>query len=476
MKPKLLLLFFCLSLVSSTVAQTPDVLDFTVVDCPYTLPAGVDVTCGQLTVPENRDDPNNSRQIQIAFAILHSSSDNPQPDPIVYLSGGPGGYTLQTLENFTNLRPLYRDRNLIVVDQRGVGFSQPALDCPEITAFEEANQASTITSEDFETGYQSAVADCRDRLSDAGIDLSAYHTDANAADIEDLRLALDYEQWNLLGTSYGTALAQTLLRDYPDGIRSVILDSPLTLDSAWVIDSVALADAAFNRLYNACEDCDDLEGTLTRLATQLNEEPASITVDFFGTPFDIVLDGNELLQNVYRALYFPQAIPQLPQEIYSAADGDYQRIGIYEVYDIFEPSGYSLGMNFSVLCADVVDRPLPPTTSGLIEQAFTPQTYLSQCEVWDVPSRPNRAPLESSAVPALLLVGEFDPVAPRTTAERVANVFDTAYLYEFPGLSHLVSSSATCPVQIMADFLDEPLTEPDTACIARLPNVRFELP
>ena len=73
---------------------------------------------------------------------------------------------------------------------------------------------------------------CHDRLVQHGVDLSAYNSAATAADIEDLRVVLGYSKWNLYGGSYGSRIALTVMRDFPQGVRSVILDSaipPLTV-------------------------------------------------------------------------------------------------------------------------------------------------------------------------------------------------------------------------------------------------------
>jgi pimeloyl-ACP methyl ester carboxylesterase len=70
-----------------------------------------------------------------------------------------------------------------------------------------------------------AMLRCRDRLIQEGIDLSAYNSAASAADVNDLRIALGYDQVNLYGVSYGSRLALTVMRDYPGILRSVILDS-----------------------------------------------------------------------------------------------------------------------------------------------------------------------------------------------------------------------------------------------------------
>ena len=70
-----------------------------------------------------------------------------------------------------------------------------------------------------------ATVACHDRLVDDGVALDSYNTAENAADIADLRVAMGIEEWDLYGVSYGTALALTVLRDHPEGVRSVVLDS-----------------------------------------------------------------------------------------------------------------------------------------------------------------------------------------------------------------------------------------------------------
>ena len=56
---------------------------------------------------------------------------------------------------------------------------------------------------------------CHDRLESQGVDLSAYNSAEIAADVEDLRLALGVERWNLYGWSYGTRIALTFPRTEP---------------------------------------------------------------------------------------------------------------------------------------------------------------------------------------------------------------------------------------------------------------------
>ncbi|MFN8420465.1 MAG: alpha/beta fold hydrolase [Anaerolineae bacterium] len=205
--------------------------------CWMELPEGVvegeNITCGYLIVPEDRSNPSGST-IQLAYAVLSASTESSKSDPVIYLAGGPGGNAVGTIADWVEA-PYLQDRDFILLDQRGTGYSLPSLNCPE-SEQEEENATQT----------------CHDRLISEGINLQAYNSVENAADVADLRLALGYEEWNLFGISYGTRLALTVMRDHPDGVRSVVIDSVYPPEiSSWEEYGVNTADV-FHRLFEAC--------------------------------------------------------------------------------------------------------------------------------------------------------------------------------------------------------------------------------
>ena len=104
--------------------------------CQFSVPNGHPIECGYLTVPENRQQTQGrSRTIRLHVAIVKSTSQNPHPDPVVFLGGGPGGFTLDGIDFIiAEFSDVLKERDLIVFDQRGVGYSEPSLDCPEQVA------------------------------------------------------------------------------------------------------------------------------------------------------------------------------------------------------------------------------------------------------------------------------------------------------------------------------------------------------
>ena len=109
--------------------------NFEYVDCPSPNIEGVDaldfppeVRCGYLTVPENRDDPEG-KQIRIFVMRAPAASDDPKPDPIVMLAGGPGGAGSFEITG-KMAAGLNAEREVIFVDQRGTHLADPLLELP----------------------------------------------------------------------------------------------------------------------------------------------------------------------------------------------------------------------------------------------------------------------------------------------------------------------------------------------------------
>ncbi len=290
-----LVLLALLMIVPVTIAQTPQ---YSPADCP--LDVADNVECGYLIVPEDRSNPN-SPDIWLAVAIVRSEGAT-LPDPIVYLEGGPGGSALTALDAWYNT--VYgENRDIILIDQRGTGYSEPGLFCGE--------------GGDSEVDETRA---CRNELEAQGIDLAAYTSAANAADVEDLRIALGYDQINLYGVSYGTRLAMTVMRDFPDGIRSVVLDSPFPpaadvfnedgVNFYYGLTELA-ADCAANAACNAAFP--DLERFFVDLVNRANENPLIIG--------DEEVFGTDLVEQLYQNFYDTKIIPFLPAIIYDTAAG-----------------------------------------------------------------------------------------------------------------------------------------------------------
>lgn len=186
---------------------------------------GSDVVCGTLTVPENRSKADG-RTITLTVARYPAQSADPDPEPMVYLHGGPGGTILPYGETLRKLG-INRDRDVILVSERGTLLADPHLGCPEFDEVTEESKGVSSLDPALAARSVDAVRVCHDRLAAKGIDLTAYNTVENAADFADLRRAMGIESWHVYGVSYGTYVALQLIRDHPEG-SAVWSSTPLS--------------------------------------------------------------------------------------------------------------------------------------------------------------------------------------------------------------------------------------------------------
>ncbi|MFN8017482.1 MAG: alpha/beta hydrolase [Acidimicrobiales bacterium] len=450
--------------------------------CPMPLDdVEVQVTCGTVQVPENRLDPK-SKTIELAVARLHSRSATPKADPVVQLEGGPGFPSLVDVAGYAKSKIL-DERDYIIWDQRGTGSSTPNLDCTETNDAIWGIFATTDSSEVEGKRIEDSLERCRDRLRADGVDLSGYDTTQNAADLADLRVALGIDEWNLRGVSYGSALAIETVRNHPEGVRSVLLDSVVPPDGPFGgVDRGKSGLRAYRELYAACaaqpsceEKYGDLEQLFREAAAKLDAEPYRNTVvnPATGKPSPVAITGQDLWAGLFNALYDETLIPALPGVAQAIVDGNagvidqVAKSGIPFVADQVE------GMTASVDCADR-ERILDPKVvapfleahpeMGALVRLSVPETG---CERWGVDPQPtafNTLLRSDVDVPILMMEGRFDPITPPAGTERVAKALGVPVL-RFPNAGHGAVSSSDCARDIYLAFLDDPKAEPDTACI-----------
>lgn len=486
-------LLFVLALpLAAQDASTPQ---FEPARCMFILPSGQDPECGYLIVPENRGNPD-SKTIKLAVAIFRSTDADRQPDPVINLEGGPGGSVLENLSLTFNQRfgELIGNRDLILFDQRGVGYSQPALDCQEYNDFFYESLDQALTVDEYVQKMNQAMTDCAKRLADDGLDLEAYNSVENAADVNDLRLALGYEQVNLYGTSYGTRLALTVMRDHPEGVRSTVIDSiyPLEITN---FDAPLNYQRSLNLLFAGCAadpKCDaaypDLEQVFYHLIEQLNASPISFNTITLTGGLEAQVDGHTFASLIFQSLYSSEIIPSLPQSIYQVKDGNYQFLQVLTSALLLQIDMISIGMNFAVQCNeeypfDTIQsinariEQIRPELLGFARESITDPSILTTCKSWskDQPDPAENQPI-SSDIPTLVLSGEYDPITPPEYGRLVAANLSSSYFFEFPGLGHGVTIGGECPVGIMQAFINLPSAKPDAACINDMTGPAWVVP
>ncbi|WP_230983115.1 alpha/beta hydrolase [Inquilinus limosus] len=470
---------------------------FTADDCPagLVLPEDVAVDCGTVTVLEDRARPDGPR-IRLRVVTLWRTDRALQPDPVLYIGGGPGyatGLDAEWLPGWTMV-PKTSDwlgtRRLVLFDQRGVGESRllPS-PCGPLDPYErqfvlDHNQPSSAI---VAAALREKAKGCWARFREAGHDPGQITTATIAADVADLRQALGYPAWNLWGASFGSRVAMIVMRDHPEGIRSAILEGVWPPEANFY-DSAANAGEAFDALLAACnadpgcaEGYPDLERRFLTLAERFDHAPLTIpisggeTARIDGWMFRDVVNG--MLESSDRARFIPRMIEELeggnPRLLASSKRIDLLDLEIREL-------AWDQSLYMSVACADLF--PADPTWMDKArsrDRRFADQVWDQAadgyCAAWPVPHSPERdaAPVTSD-IPALLISGAFDPRTPPSWAAAAVKRLAHGTSLVFPGQGHGVLNP--CAKRIIGRFLDDPARRPDHECFARLVPMIFEPP
>lgn len=479
--------------VSEPAAPPPEWGVFTAEDgCPFLLPWGVTARCGRLEVPLDRTDPG-SPVIKLAVAIFPARNGESAP-PLVYLDGGPGSKTLASLLfTYSNIiKPLDADRTVVVFDQRGVGYSEPDLSCPEVVERTFELMGGTDEDPGF---FLDVLRECSARWEADDSVLRHIHSAASASDVDFLRRALGYEQWDLFGLSYGTRLALTVMRDYPTGVRRVVLDSVYPPEVNGRPEIRANLDRALEHLFAACAadpDCQSRYGDVEELfygqRALLDDQPAPVTLFNADRLWiqDGFLTGARLLDLVFLGMYNMGVVRRLPALLDSLRNRDYWEAALVMTGLLFAGRMLSYGQGMALLCNEEI--PFEPTGAlpvaaerfprlqGFFSQAvFQSADALRFCrdlglgEADPVENRPVR-----SDIPTLIAAGSFDPITPPEWGRLVADNLSDVRFAEFPDLAHGAALAHECARSITLGFLDGPQADPDLSCASARPPVKFD--
>jgi pimeloyl-ACP methyl ester carboxylesterase len=449
--------------------------------CAIAVPANEKkAECGYLTVRENRT-IKNSRTIRLPVVILKSDAEAPKPDPVLRMLGGPGASSLKLISG-RNSSPWLKDRDMIILEQRGAQFSQPTLDCPEVKDAIIAAAKERLVRTEADKRELEAVKICRDRLMGSGVDLSGYNSAETAADIEDLRRSLKLDKVNLYGLSYSVRVMLEAARDYPTSVRSLVLESNLlpeiNYDEVGVDGIVRVLDLLFSRCA-ADADChkafQELEKEFYAMVRTANLTPLAMSVKDpkSGETVQIQLTGNELAEWVidYLLSNEPEAITYAPLLIYTVANGNL-KVRPLQNYasDKLGAGYYSLGLRYSVWCGEEtpfehyakIDRQ-ETKYPGL--KGYRVQSLPAICRVWNVPAADK---LENKAVksdlPALIMQSEYDAYTTPDWGKQAAKNLRNGHYVEFPWLGHGPAFYEPCIRQMVADFLNDPQATPKNDC------------
>lgn len=464
------------SLAGSGPAESGYAPVFEQTECRFDVPAGYAVECGDLIVPEDRSQLD-SPLVKLHVAVFKSRSPEPHPDPVFYLAGGGGANVLDSAEHYLRRvgDDILKTRDFVLYNQRGTRHGEPNLDCPGYTQLLRRLAGQRLGRKGKEIQIIAFLLDCRDGLLESGINLTAYNTAANAADVNDLHRALGYDQINLYGASYGSKLALAVMRDYPEIVRSAIVDSVFPPQVGYYTHFAQNAHRAFDSFFEECatdpgcsQTYPNLEAVFYRVVDELDATPVTL----MSRQEILLVDGGDFMNAIYSLLYYAEDVNLIPLLIYRAGAGHLSFMK--DLFAVPDQSHISWGTHYSMLCHD--DAAFETYEEAVTQAADLPlqitDYYVSPfifelCESWQAGKA---APADNepviSDIPTLVLAGQYDPITPPAWSRLAAETLSNSFYYEFPGRGHGVLRSDRCGLEIGLAFLDAPTIEPDTSCLA----------
>lgn len=417
---------------------------------------GISAQCGTLRRPLNPDDPD-SGTIELRVAVVAALDLEPEPDPLVPLAGGPGQGAVQFYSAYSGaFEGVRRSRDILLIDQRGTGESA-RMDCQIEDEIVEGQYDDEQTLE-----YTAA---CLEQLPH---DPRFFTTSVAVTDIEAVRNALGYPALNLLGTSYGTRVAQHYVRRYPSSTRSVILDGVVPPQLPLGPEIATEAQRAIDEIFARCAadaDCNErfpeLDLDFESIRTQLDATPVNVTLadPVSGRQTSLEFGHNELAAAVRLLAYQPYSIALLPLLIHEAANNNFVPLAAqFQLTVSSLEDSLSLGMHNAVMCTE----DLPFIDRDGLDLSALESTYIGAlqlealgtiCSIW--PKGPLddglREPLTTD-IPVLLLSGSADPITPPRYADMAAvNLSNARHLIgKHQGHGQL---AAGCMPRLIADFI-----------------------
>lgn len=435
------------------------------------------ITWGYLNVPETWEG-NNGKMIRIAVAVIKNTSGIKNPGAVVFIPGGPGGGGVETIWSWLD-HPIRKNNDIVVLDYRGTGYSQPRL-CPDLgKSFFEILSKNQSEQED-ELQKTSAALSCRQELINKGVDIKRYNSLSIAKDLHALRLALQYKSWNVYAISYGTFIAQVYASNFPDDIRSLILDSSVDDISSYYVNNTANYMNSLEKVFTLCkknkeynEQYPNLKETYFSVIASLQKEPLTVSVNKNLMPSGtFTYNAEDFKVAIQQALYNKQLVAVIPLLIYQFKYRNKEALG-----NLVSAFSSLLGMDYGVYYCVSCNEALPENDFQKYEQDAARYEQLQGgisfyrsdfkvCEAWNrknadtASSRYDLSNLSATTFPVLIFGGEFDPITPQQNGINTAKRFGRAYYIEAGTYGH-VPGFTKIGHEVINGFINDPYREPD---------------
>lgn len=472
---RLILAAVCLAALSCGAPDRPSAFERLGLCEPGEAPTGA--RCGSYEVFEDRD-AGAGRKIELHIVLLPALANDPAPDPVFFLAGGPGqGATKLADAVEYMLEPVRRHRDVVLVDQRGTGKSAP-LECD--------------LGEDapgFDFTWSTPAEQVQACLDSYEGDPTLYTTPIAMDDLDEIREWLGYDQINLYGGSYGTRAALVYLARHEERVRTVVLDGVAPVQMTLPLQFARDAQRALSKLIEDCEASEPCQGRFPELESQTEELFARLEREPAQATFLHPRTGERLERTITREgvamvltgmLYSPWLSSLAPLAIERASQGDFQMLMPLATVNEGVGDQLSQGMFYSVVCSEDWPAITPEARRAETQETFLGEALFESrwkpCEQWPRGTLPEgyNEPVRSEK-PVLILSGDLDPVTPPRWGELVQQTLPNARHIVAHGIGHGVSGNGCVPRLVDEFVRSADASGLDAACVEKLSRPAFLL-
>lgn len=445
---------------------------------------GEEVRCGKYEVYEDRA-AQAGRRISLNIVVVPALSATPASDPVFWLHGGPGAAATQTVPAADKggfLGQLRQDRDLVFVDQRGTGNSNP-LNC------DLGDNPAELQQFFGELFSLEKVRQCREKLTQIA-NLALYTTPIAMDDLDEVRAALGYEKINLVAASYGTIAALVYMRQHSDHLRAVFLAGVANTNIRQPLPFAAGAQHAMDLLFEDCAadkacraEFPNLKKEFGEVLARFNHGPVTAKLFNMTTKQEqaVSITRGNFVERIRLLLYTTTFGRFVPLIIHRAFAGDYLPFETLAVR--YNPGGIlARGMYMTVTCSESVPfiarQDIITQTRGTFVGDYRVKVHLAACKEWPRGNIPRSFidPVKS-ATPVLMISGELDASTPPSLGNEALKTLPNGRQIGIRYYGHQIDGS--CIGNLMADFIAKGSTKDlDTTCTKeiRRPPFATELP
>jgi len=444
--------------------------------------AGWSARCGTLIVPEDRL-TGKGRTIPVRFVVMPALTRPSAPDPVVWFAGGPGGSAVGEISSeLPMLQSLNVHRDLVFIDQRGTGGSNP-LTCPVFRGSLAGKAA-----------LRASVVSCLARLP---ADLRFYTTAMFVDDVNEVLTRLHYAKVDLIGGSYGATAAQVFLLRHPGRVRTMTLLGGTPLNVPLFERFPGNAQRALGYVFARCESQPSCHQAFPHLAADwavlwasLGRSPWVVPAGRSATGKPLRLDQDGLATVLHQLLVTGDLDP-IPVTVHTLAVAKDKVAALASVVNAFrvsgqgqQSSGPNLMMPDEIQCQETWASWRPRALSDQ-RASFEYHADLQTALLWQYicpffPKSPavGGQQLTVSQVPVLAFNGEADPQDPPQNMAAARTFWPDSSELAVPGEGHGTDPGtwAACLGTLTQTFIEQDSpAHLDTSCLAKVPATHFDL-